>query len=167
MERTYIKELRQVEGQTVKVQGWLQTLRDQKKMQFLIIRDLTGLVQVAHWKAGNAELADQISKLNVESALTITGKVVDNPVVKLGGLEIQLETLQIENAAEIPLPIDPFAEAQASQDLRMDWRYLDLRRKENMVIFQVETTLEMAMREYWVKNDFIEMQSPKIMGTPI
>ena len=166
MERTHIKELRQAVGQTVKVQGWLQTLRDQKKMQFLIIRDLTGLVQVAHWKAGNAELADQISKVNVESALTITGKVVDNPVVKLGGLEIQLETLQIENAAEIPLPIDPFAEAQASQDLRMDWRYLDLRRKENMVIFQVETTLEMAMREYWVKNDFIEMQSPKIMGTP-
>lgn len=166
MERIHIKDLRQAVGQTVKVQGWLQTLRDQKKMQFLIMRDQTGLVQVAHWKAGNAELADQISQLNVESALTVTGKVVDNPVVKLGGLEVQLETLKVENAAEIPLPIDPFAEAQASQDLRMDWRYLDLRRKENMLIFQVETTLEMAMREYWVKNNFLEMQSPKIMGSP-
>ena len=69
-----------------------------------------------------------------------------NVVVKLGGLEIQLETLNVENAAESPLPIDPFAEAQASQDLRMDWRYLDLRRKENLVIFEIETTVEMAMR---------------------
>jgi nondiscriminating aspartyl-tRNA synthetase len=166
MERTLIGGLRQAVGQTVKIQGWLQTLRDQKKMQFLIIRDKTGLVQVALWKASNPELAEQISKLNSESALTITGLVVDNPVVKLGGLEIQLQTIKVENAAEGTLPVDPFAEDLASTDLRMDWRYLDLRRKENLVIFQIETTLEMAMREYWVKNNFIEMQSPKIMGTP-
>ena len=135
MERIPIGSLREKIGQTVKIQGWLETLRDQKKMQFLILRDRTGLVQVALWRPGNPELADRVSKLNVESALTITGKVVDNPVVKLGGLEIQLETLQVENAAGSPLPIDPFAEAQASQDLRMDWRYLDLRRKENLLIF--------------------------------
>jgi len=166
MQRTPIGSLRQKISQNVKIQGWLETLRDQKKMQFLILRDRTGLVQAALWRPGNPDLADQVSKLNVESALTITGKVVDNPVVKLGGLEIQLETLQVENAADSPLPIDPFAEAQASQDLRMDWRYLDLRRKENLLIFQIETTVEMAMRQYWVEHDFIEMQSPKIMGSP-
>jgi aspartyl-tRNA synthetase len=166
MERTPIGSLRQKIGETVKIQGWLETLRDQKKMQFLILRDRTGTVQVALWRANNPELADQISKLNVESALTLTGKVVDNPVVKLGGLEVQLETLKVENAADAPLPIDPFAADLASQDLRMDWRYLDLRRKENLVIFEIETTVEMAMRRYWVEHGFIEMQSPKIMGTP-
>jgi aspartyl-tRNA synthetase len=166
MERIPIGSLREKIGQTVKIQGWLETLRDQKKMQFLILRDRTGLVQVALWRPGNPELADRVSKLNVESALTITGKVVDNPVVKLGGLEIQLETLQVENAAGSPLPIDPFAEAQASQDLRMDWRYLDLRRKENLLIFEIETTVEMAMRQYWIEHDFIEMQSPKIVPSP-
>ncbi len=76
MERTPIGSLRQKIGETVKIQGWLETLRDQKKMQFLILRDRTGPVQVALWRANNPELADQISKLNVESALTITGKVV-------------------------------------------------------------------------------------------
>ena len=76
MERTYIKDLRGKLDQTVKLQGWLQTLRDQKKMQFLILRDPTGLVQVAHWKPNNEELAARIGALSAETALTITGKVV-------------------------------------------------------------------------------------------
>jgi aspartyl/asparaginyl-tRNA synthetase len=50
MERTLIKDLRSAIGQTVQLKGWLQTLRDQKKIQFLILRDPTGLAQVAHWK---------------------------------------------------------------------------------------------------------------------
>jgi len=60
MERTLIKDLGNKIGEEVSIQGWLQTLRDQKSMQFLIIRDRTGLVQVAHWKKGNPELAEQI-----------------------------------------------------------------------------------------------------------
>jgi aspartyl/asparaginyl-tRNA synthetase len=58
MQRTFIKDLKDKIDQTVTVQGWLQTLRDQKSMQFLVIRDRTGLVQVAHWKKGNLELAE-------------------------------------------------------------------------------------------------------------
>jgi aspartyl-tRNA synthetase len=166
MERTYIKDLRSAVGQTVQIKGWLQTLRDQKKLQFLILRDSTGLVQVTHWKPNDETLAEQISKIGVESALTITGKVVDNPVVKLGGLEIQLESLKIENNAEIPLPFDPFADTLPVLDFRLDWRYLDLRRPVNNLLFRVETTVESAMREYWAKNNFIEIHSPKLTGSP-
>jgi len=86
MDRTFIGDLKQHIGDTVKIQGWLQTLRDQKKMQFLIVRDTTGLVQVAFWKQGDAQLAEKISTLAAETALTLTGKVVDNPIVKLGGI---------------------------------------------------------------------------------
>ena len=100
MDRTPIGSLKEHLNETVTIQGWLQTLRDQKNMQFLIMRDRTGLVQVAHYRPGNPELGDLISTLGSESALTITGKVVENKVVKLGGLEIQLETLTVENAAE-------------------------------------------------------------------
>jgi len=87
MERTYIGNLKQAVGQTVKVNGFVQTVRDQKKMQFLILRDTTGLVQVAHYRPNDEKLAEQISALAVESTVTVTGKVVDNPIVKLGGLE--------------------------------------------------------------------------------
>ncbi len=164
MQRTLIKDLPRHIGEEVKVQGWLQTLRDQKSMQFLVLRDKTGLVQVAHWKKGNPELAEAISKLGTESALTIVGKVVANEVVRLGGLEIQLEDLKVEGLAETPLPFDPFGEVLPDQDFRLDWRYLDLRRERNRLIFEVQTTLEAAMRAYWLDHDFIEIHSPKILG---
>lgn len=166
MERTLIKDLRSKIDQTVKIQGWLQTLRDQKKIQFLILRDPTGLVQVAHWKPNDESLAEKISTLGAESAVTVTGKVIDNPVVKLNQLEVQLESLVVENAAESPLPFDPFAETLPTLDYRQDWRYMDLRRPVNNLLFQIETTAEMAMREYWTKNNFIEVHSPKLTGSP-
>ena len=65
MKRTLIKDLQQKINQTVKVQGWLQTLRDQKKMQFLILRDVTGLVQIAFLKQEDLEFAELISNLNL------------------------------------------------------------------------------------------------------
>ena len=59
-----------------------------------------------------------------------------------------------------------FAETLPSIDYRLDWRYLDLRRPEVALIFKVQTTAEMAMREFWTKNGFLEIHSPKMMGTP-
>lgn len=166
MERTLIKDLPTKIGQNVKMQGWLHTLRDQKSMQFLVLRDKTGQAQVAHWKKGNLELAELVSTIGTESALTVYGKVVENPIVKLGGLEVQLENLAIENNAELPLPFEPFSDNLPEQDFRMDWRYLDLRRERNRLIFEIQTTAEQAMRDYWIEHGFIEMHSPKIMGAP-
>jgi nondiscriminating aspartyl-tRNA synthetase len=166
MERTLIRELRSLTGQTVKIQGWLQTLRDQKKMQFLVMRDTTGCVQVVFEKAANPALAEQIAHLNVESSVTVTGTVVENPIVRLGGIELQLSDLKVVAGAQSPLPLDPFAETQPALDFRLDWRFLDLRKPENLLIFQVATTAEMAMREYWIEHHFIEIHSPKLMGSP-
>lgn len=166
MQRTFIKDLKDKIDQTVTIQGWLQTLRDQKSMQFLVIRDRTGLVQVAHWKKGNLELAELISTIGTESALTLTGKVVANEVVKLGGIEVQLEALVVENNAQMPLPFEPASDNLPDQDFRLDWRYLDLRRERNRLVFEIQTTAEQAMREWWLANGYIEMHSPKIVGSP-
>ncbi|MRR52564.1 MAG: aspartate--tRNA(Asn) ligase, partial [Rhodocyclaceae bacterium] len=166
MERTLIADLRQHIGEEVKIQGWLQVLRDQKKMQFLILRDTTGTAQVAYWKGNDAALAERISALTTESALTITGTVVDNPVVKLGGLEVQLASVAVDNLADNPMPFEPYGDSLPQLDFRQDWRSIDLRRKENLLLFQVQTTAEAAMREYWVKNRYIEIHTPKIISTP-
>jgi nondiscriminating aspartyl-tRNA synthetase len=166
MERTLIGNLRQATGHKVMIQGWLQVLRDQKKMQFLILRDRTGLAQVAFWKPNDPELAQDISNLETESALTVIGTVVENPDVKLGGLEIQMESLKVEAGADSKLPFDLTADSLPGLDYRLDWRFMDLRRPENLLIFQVQTTLEMAMREYWIQHNFIEIHTPKLMGSP-
>jgi len=166
MERTYINDLRSKIGQTVQVRGWLQTLRDQKKMQFLIVRDRTGAVQIVFEKKVSAELAELISKLTPESAITVSGLAIDNPIVKLGGIEIQLASLTIDNLAESPLPFEPFGETLPELDYRLDWRYMDLRRPSNLLIFKVQTTVEAAMRQFWIDHGFLEMNSPKLLGTP-
>jgi nondiscriminating aspartyl-tRNA synthetase len=166
MERTNISDLKTKFGQPVKIQGWLQTLRDQKRMQFLVLRDLTGAVQIVNERERDPELAARISALTTESALTITGTPVENPVVKLGGLEMQLESLEVVNAAQSPLPFEPFGDTLPDLDYRLDWRFMDLRRPVNALLFRIETAVVRAMREYWMKNNFIEMHSPKIMGSP-
>ena len=166
MQRTKIGDLRQAIGQTVKLQCWLQTLRDQKKMQFLVVRDASGLVQAVFEKQSDPAMAELISSLTPESVVTLTGRVVDNPIVKLGGLELQIAGLQVESLAAAPLPLDPTAADQPALDYRLDWRFLDLRRPENLLMFKVQTTALMAMREFWLRHDFIEMNSPKLMGSP-
>lgn len=164
-ERTLIKNLPQYLGKDAQVCGWIETLRDQKRMQFMIVRDHTGLAQGIVDKREDPNLAEQISTLTPESVISLTGLVVNNPRVRLGGLEIQAKAISIHNLAA-PLPIDISGRTESGSEQRSDWRFLDLRRPENHLIFAVQTTAEAAMRTYWIKNGFIEIHSPKLMGTP-
>ena len=165
MKRTHISELKSAIGQHVTVQGWVHALRDQKRMQFLIVRDPTGLCQAVLEKARNLDLAETVSGLTRESAVRIAGRIAQNPHVNLGGLEIHLTELRVESRAASPLPLDPFGDPRPGLDHRIDWRCLDLRRPENRLIFQIQTTVEMAMREFWYSEGFLEIHSPKLMGS--
>jgi nondiscriminating aspartyl-tRNA synthetase len=160
--RTLISELREKVGERVRIRGWVNALRDQKSMQFLVIRDESGLVQVVLPKDDPpSELNEAVSALTAESAVTIVGTVVADERVKLGGLEVRLEELQVDSLADPELPIAP----DSALDKRLDWRYLDLRRPERRLIFEVQTTAEHAMREFWRKERFIELHTPKFMGS--
>jgi nondiscriminating aspartyl-tRNA synthetase len=157
-----IAELPSKIGERVTIRGWAQAVRDQKRMQFVIVRDESGVAQVVLAKEDPpSELNEQVSTLTAESAVTITGTVVADERVKLGGLEVRIESLQIDSLAEPELPIAP----DSALDKRIDWRYLDLRRPDRRLIFEVQTTAERAMREYWRKDGFIELHTPKFMGS--
>ena len=162
MARTLIAELPGEVGRPVRIRGWVQSLRDQKRTQFVIVRDETGLAQVVLAKEDPpSALNRQVSALTDESAVTITGTVVADERVKLAGLEVRLEEIAVDSPAEPKLPIAP----DSSLDKRMDWRYLDLRRPDRRLIFEVQSTVEHAMREFWRKDGFIELHSPKLMGS--
>jgi len=148
--------------ETVELRGWVHAIRDQKRMQFVVLRDETGLAQLILGKQEQpSELNEAISALTPESAVTVTGLVVADERVKLGGLEIQLASLSVDSPAEPELPVTP----ESALDKRIDWRYLDLRRPDRRLIFEVQSTVEHAMREYWREQDFIEIHTPKLMGT--
>jgi aspartyl-tRNA synthetase len=162
VERTLIGQLREKVGERATIRGWVNTVRDQKRMQFLIVRDETGLAQaVVDKQDPPSELNEQISALTAESAITVTGTVIADERVKLGGIELRIESLHVDSLAEPELPIA----ADSSMDKRIDWRYLDLRRHERRLIFDVQTTVEHAMREFWRQQGFIELHSPKLMGS--
>jgi len=160
--RTLIAELGEKIGERVTIRGWVQALRDQKRVQFVIVRDETGLAQIVLEKLEpESELNGAVSALTAESAVTVTGTVVADERVKLGGLELRLEELAVDSLAEPELPVT----AGSALDKRIDWRYLDLRRPDRRLIFEVQTTVEFAMREFWRKERFIELHSPKFMGS--
>jgi aspartyl-tRNA synthetase len=160
--RTLIAELPEHLGEQVTVRGWVNAVRDQKRMQFVIVRDETGLVQMVLAKEDPpSELNERVSTLAAETALSLTGTAVADERVKLGGLEVRLEAMKVDSAAEPELPIAP----DSALDKRIDWRYLDLRHPERRLIFEVQTTVEHAMREYWRKEGFMELHSPKFMGS--
>ena len=162
MTRTLIGELGERVGERVTIRGWVNALRDQKRMQFLVIRDETGLAQVVLGREEPAsELNAAVSALTAESAVTVSGTIVADERVKLGGIELRLEELQVDSLAEPELPIA----ADSALDKRIDWRYLDLRRPDRHLIFEVQTTVDRAMREFWHEQGFIEIHTPKLMGS--
>ncbi|MEY4453283.1 MAG: hypothetical protein RIT51_961, partial [Actinomycetota bacterium] len=168
-ERTLVKDLAAKSDGPVLLGGWVEKLRDQKRIQFIILRDESGDVQVTYPRPvvgdepdENDALAAKVSTLTSGSFVWVTGRLVHDERVKLGGLEVQLDDLEIITLAD---PISPIAE-DTSIDKRLDWRFLDLRRTEMNLVFQIQTTIEHAWREYWVENNFREIHSPKLMASP-
>lgn len=160
--RTLTSDLRGCFNQEVSVMGFVETVRDLKRMQFLVIRDHTGKVQAMHMKTGGTDpIMDKIASLTPESAVVITGTVLEVPEVRLGGVEIKLKAVEVVSLAETPIPIS----SDTAAEKQMDWRYLSLRQPENLLIFQIQTTMEHAMRSFWSEYGFIEIHSPKLMAT--
>jgi nondiscriminating aspartyl-tRNA synthetase len=160
------------DGTTVVVGGFVETVRDQKKVQFIILRDESGAAQLVNPalrdddpEAANqperVALTDMISALAHGSFVSVTGELKHDERVKLGGLEVKIHSLEVTGAAE---PEPPIAE-DSSVDKRMDWRFLDLRRPQANLIFRVQTTFEHALRSWWVGNDWIEIHTPKLMAS--
>jgi nondiscriminating aspartyl-tRNA synthetase len=162
MQRTLIQFIKNNIGQTVQINGWIDTIRQLKKMWFIVVRDHTGVIQVTYTNGQNEKIDALIAMLTSESTVEIIGKVVKNDYVKLKGMEIIPEEIKIINLSEPELPID----TTSSQETCMDFRFLDLRRPHNTLIFRVQSALERAMREYWYQKGFMEIHSPKLMNSP-
>ena len=145
------------------VAGFVDAIRVLKRMIFVIVYDRSGRLQVTIERAPSdkppSALESAALSLTMGSAVRVRGTVAVNPAVKIGGVELLASALEVASLAEPGLPVDE----HSASDLQLDWRFLALRRPENLLVFEVQTTVERAMRSYWATHEFIELHSPKLM----
>lgn len=166
MKRNYLKDLEEHFEKEVTIEGFIDNIRDLQYVQFLIVRDRTGKVQVTVEKnESNRELNEIVSNLTCESTVKITGKLLKNEKVKLNGMELIPNTIIVTSKCLEELPLNYKDSKSALLDTRLKYRFLDLRNEKNLLMFKVQTCLINSMREFVAKNNFIEIHTPKIIGT--
>ncbi len=156
MERTYIKD---VTPGVVRVQGFVENFRNKRTMAFIVVRDITGKLQITIEKEKHPEFSEMLDKLTIHSVVTFEGEVVASEYVKMGGKEMYPTFMRIESVAEA-LPIKDDSDI----DVRMDFRWIDLRREKNQLMYEMQTTLTNAMRKFLVDRNFIEIHTPKLIA---
>ncbi len=171
MKRTLIKDLKEKISERVCVKGWVSVRRDQGKMVFFDFRDRSGTVQGV--VLSNSAAIKVAKEIGSEFVVSLEAIVNQRPSKNInlealnGDIELEIKTLSILSAADPNLPIAVFEknETEAGQQHRLDWRWIDLRKPENTLIFKVWTTMEKAFVDYCVANDYIEIHSPKTVVT--
>jgi aspartyl-tRNA synthetase len=151
-------------GKTVMLAGWVHVLRDHGGVIFIDLRDREGLTQVVFRPEENAEVAKEAHTLRSEDVIEISGRVAarvpgtENPKLATGDIEVVPNRLQILNRADaLPFPID--AEIH-NEDLRMTYRYYDLRRPQLSRNLRVRHRVAKATRDYLDSQGYIEVETP-------
>ena len=157
-------------GQEVTLCGWLQRSRDLGGMTFIDLRDRYGITQLAFNMETNAELCEKARKLGREYVIQAKGKVIEraskNTKIPTGEIEIEVKELNVLNEAKTP-PFTIEDNSDGGDDLRMKYRYLDIRRnpvRNNLVL---RHNMAMLVRNYLSSKDFLEIETPMLIkSTP-
>ena len=164
MERTYAAQVRGADE--IKVCGFVENIRNKSKMAFIVLKDITGKVQITVEKGEDEALDNAVDQITLDSVITVIGKAVESEYVKLGGVEIYPKQIIIESLAA-PLPIDREARKgheRSSIDQRIDYRWIDLRTDANQLMFKAQTVMINAMRQFLLERKFMEIHTPKLIG---
>lgn len=159
-------ELKNYADKEVVFEGFVDAIRDIKWVQFVVLRDNTGKVQMTIEKSleSNKEMVELISTLPLESTVKVNCKVVMNPNVKLNGMELIPTKIEVTSKSENELPFNYKDLENVNLDTRLDYRFIDLRNEKNMKIFEIQSTIVRYMREYLYNHKFTEIHTPKLIG---
>ena len=152
-------------GETVTVAGWVHEIRDLGGIAFLILRDITGKIQI---KFEKDEMDDDLVETGLgvhrESVVAVTGDVEEEPRAPTG-VEITPDSLDVVAEADPELPLDPSGKVDADLSTRLDNRTLDLRKEETKAIFEIRAEVLRSVREAFRDLDATEINTPKIVAT--
>ncbi|MBO7125762.1 MAG: aspartate--tRNA ligase [Bacteroidales bacterium] len=155
-------------GETVTLSGWVQKTRELGGMTFVDLRDRYGITQLVFDENQNAALCEEAKKLGREFVIQIEGKVVErsskNPKMDTGDIEIIVSKLTVLNTSEIP-PFTIQDDTDGGDDLRMKYRYLDLRRQCVRKNLELRHKMAFEVRSYLDKQGFLEVETPVLIGS--
>jgi aspartyl-tRNA synthetase len=155
-------------GQTVTLTGWIQRIRELGGMTFIDLRDRYGITQLAFDEQQNATLSAEVKKLGREFVIQVVGNVIErsskNPKMDTGDIEIAVSKLTILNKSEIP-PFTIEDNTDGGDDLRMKYRYLDLRRQAVRKNLELRHKMAFEVRSYLDKQGFLEVETPVLIGS--
>lgn len=165
MERILIGDIKGYVGQEVLIKGFVHVLRDQNKIAFIIMRDISGVVQCVVLK----DCADfvKIKEISEESVLEIVGLVKEEKQAP-GGFELETKSITILSLANPELPIPVRTEKggeETASNIRLDYRWLDLRKPEKANIFKTWTALEKGFRDYLYSANYLQVYTPSFMNS--
>ncbi len=156
-------------GQTITLNGWANSVRDHGDLVFIDLRDRTGLVQLRADAARSGDLVHDAAAVKPEYVLSVTGIVrhrapgMQNPKLDTGEIEVDLLSLEVLNTCKQPLPFPLSDETQMSQvneELRIKYRYLDLRRARMYQMLKLRHEAVTMIREYLNQRGFLEIETP-------
>ena len=157
-------------GSTVTLAGWMQRSRDLGGMTFIDLRDRYGITQLAFNVEDNSEMADKANKLGREFVIQVTGTVVErsskNMQIPTGEIEIIVSELTILNAAKLP-PFTIEDNTDGGEEIRAQFRYLDLRRSPVQQKLRLRNRVALETRKYLDEQDFLDVETPYLIkSTP-
>ena len=157
-------------GKEVTVGGYVQKIRDLGNLIFIDLRDRSGIVQLSFNDKTDKEIFEKASTCRSEDVIMAKGVVIErsskNPDLKTGDIEIDVTDLRILSKAQTP-PFEVTAETNVNEELRLKYRYLDLRRKPLADNIMMRHKIAQVAREYYTENGFIDIETPMLMkSTP-
>lgn len=156
------------------LEGWVDTIRDQGGIIFVDLRDRKGITQIKLEPNDNAAIGEQLKHLKPESVIGVSGRVsrrpegTENSNLPTGEVEIVADELLIHNiSATPPFPLDDAGGDRVNDDLRLTYRYLDLRRPRMRHNLRMRHTVSKSIRDYFDSQEFIEVETPSLFkSTP-
>lgn len=166
IQKTKISEIQSKDREETIVAGFVHAIRVQSKIVFMNVRDITGIIQIVV-TADNTEF-EKAKELSLESVVRVMGKVKEAKQAP-GGYEMEpVSSIEVLSNAEpeLPIPVVVKGGEETELPIRLDYRWIDLRKPEKAKVFKVWTEFEKGWRKYWSENGYMQIYTPSFMSTP-
>ncbi len=160
----YTDEIESTQGGKVVLAGWVHDVKDLARARFIWLRDREGVAQVTIIKANaTPEILKASESLGKEDVIAVEGTPVKERIAKVGS-EITPTKIELVVKAQAAAPLDMSGKIESNLDIRLDWRVIDLRRRENLAIFQIQSKLVEGMVQYLGQKGYLQVFTPCLLG---